>query len=92
MTGLSAGTSHYFVVTAVNTAGESAASAQASAATSAPALDALCYYNPVCLACHGFLKVESASQITSAIAGDSDMKPLSALTAAQISAIAAVSY
>ena len=43
-TGLSAGTTYYYIVTAANSAGESAASAQASAATDAPAL--------VCGTCH----------------------------------------
>ena len=36
-TGLAAGTAYYYVVTAVNSAGESAASAQATATTNAPA-------------------------------------------------------
>ena len=43
-TGLAAGTAYYYVVTAANSAGESAASAQATAATNAPAL--------VCGSCH----------------------------------------
>ena len=92
-TGLAAGTTYYFVVTAVNAAGESAASAQASAATSAPvpAFDALAFYNGTCLGCHGSLGVRSAAQITSALSSVGAMKSLS-LTAAQISAIAAVSY
>ena len=90
-TGLSVGTSYYFIVTAVNAAGESAASAQATATTSAPAFDALGYYNTTCLGCHGSLGVRSAAQITSAIASVGDMKSLG-LTAAQISAIAAVTY
>ncbi len=37
-TGLSAGTTYYFIVTAANSVGESAASAQATATTSAPSL------------------------------------------------------
>ena len=92
-TGLNAGTTYYFVVTAVNAAGEGAASAQASAATSAPvpAFDALGYYNGTCLGCHGSLGVRSAAQITAAISSIGSMKNLG-LTAAQIAAIAAVSY
>lgn len=93
-TGLLDGTAYYFIVTAVNSSGESAASAQVSATTAAavPAFDALSYYNSVCLGCHGSLGVRSAAQITSAIAGVGSMKSLSTLTAAQIAAIAAVSY
>jgi hypothetical protein len=93
-TGLLNSTSYYFIVTAVNSAGESAASAQATAttATPAPAFDALAYYNSSCLGCHGSLGVRSAAQITSAIATIGSMKSLSTLTAAQIAAIAAVSY
>ena len=93
LTGLNAGTTYYFVVTAVNTAGESAASTQASAATAAavPAFDALSYYTNTCLGCHGSLGVRTAAQITAAIAGVGAMKSLG-LTAAQIAAIAAVSY
>ncbi|KAB0671738.1 hypothetical protein F6V30_03935 [Oryzomonas sagensis] len=92
-TGLAAGTTYYYVVTAVNSAGESAASAQASAATSAPAFDALSYYNTVCLGCHGSLGVRTAAQIQAAITGNyGGMGSLSSLTTAQIAAIAAVSY
>ena len=93
LTGLNAGTTYYFVVTAVNAAGQGAASAQVSATTAAavPAFDALSYYNTTCLGCHGSLGVRSAAQITSAIAGIGSMKSLG-LTAAQIAAIAAVSY
>ena len=91
-TGLAASTTYYYIVTAVNSAGESPASVQASAATSAPAFDALAYYNSVCLGCHGTLGVRTAAQISSAIANFGAMKSLSTLTAAQIAAIAAVSY
>jgi fibronectin type 3 domain-containing protein len=98
-TGLAAGTTYYYIVTAVNSAGESAASAQASAATSAaaPSFDALSFYNTSCLGCHGSLGVRTAAQITSAIAGVGSMSQYRStgsnpLTAAQISAIAAVSY
>lgn len=44
-TGLAAGTTYYFIVTAVNSAGESAASAQISATTTAPPA-------PACGSCH----------------------------------------
>ncbi len=44
-TGLSAGTAYYYIVTAVNSAGEGAASAQASAATNAPPVQ-------TCGSCH----------------------------------------
>jgi len=93
-TGLAAGTTYYYVVTAVNGAGESAASAQASAATvaAAPAFDALAYYNSVCLGCHGSLGPRTAAQISSAITTFRAMNYLSTLTPDQISAIAAVSY
>jgi len=91
-TGLAASTTYYYIVTAVNSAGESAASAQASAATSAPAFDALAYYNSVCLGCHGSLGVRTAAQIQAAInANFGGMGSLN-LTAAQVAAIAAVSY
>jgi len=93
-TGLLNSTSYYFIVTAVNSTGESAASAQGTAITStpAPAFDGLAYYNATCLGCHISLGVRTAAQITSAIASVGSMKSLSTLTAAQIAAIAAVSY
>jgi len=94
LTGLPAGTTYYFVVAAVNAAGQGPASAQVSAATAAavPAFDALSFFNGTCLVCHGSLGVRSAAQITSAIGSVGAMKSLSTLTAAQIAAIAAVSY
>jgi fibronectin type 3 domain-containing protein len=98
-TGLAAGTSYFYVVTAVNSAGEGAASAQASATTNAPApvFDALAFYNSSCLGCHGTLGPRTAAQITAAISSIGSMSRYrstgsSPLTAAQISAIAAVSY
>ncbi|MBJ6724911.1 fibronectin type III domain-containing protein [Geomesophilobacter sediminis] len=93
-TGLAAGTAYYYIVTAVNATGESAASAQATATTASatPAFDALSYYNSVCLGCHGSLGPRTAAQITAAISSIGSMKSLSTLTSAQIAAIAAVSY
>ena len=99
LSGLAAGTPYYLVVTAVGAAGEGAASAQATATTAAapPAFDALSFYNNTCLGCHGTLGPRTAAQITSAIASVGSMSRFrstgsSPLTAAQISAIAAVSY
>jgi mono/diheme cytochrome c family protein len=60
--------------------------------TPAPAFDALTYYNTTCLGCHGSLGKRTAAKITSAIASVGQMKSLSTLTAAQITAIAAVSH
>ncbi len=96
-TGLSASTAYYYVITAVNSAGESAASTQATATTAAAAFDALSFYTNSCLGCHGTLGPRTATQITSAIASVSSMSQYRStgsnpLTAAQIAAIAAVSY
>jgi fibronectin type 3 domain-containing protein len=96
-TGLAASTAYYYIVTAVNSAGESAASAQATATTAAPAFDALAFYNTECLGCHGTLGPRTATQITNAIATVGSMAQYRStgsnpLTAAQIAAIAAVSY
>jgi fibronectin type 3 domain-containing protein len=94
MTGLADGTAYYFIVTAANSAGESAASTQASATTSAPVvLDGAALYSTNCQACHSALATSAkqgrtAAQITSAIASVSGMKYLSTLSAAQIQAIA----
>lgn len=90
-TGLAAGTTYYYIVTAVNSAGESAASAQASAATSAPpVLDGLALYNTYCASCHGTSKLgKTATAIQGAInANIGGMGFLSTLTTAQIAAIA----
>jgi fibronectin type 3 domain-containing protein len=97
--GLAASTAYYYVVTAVNSAGEGASSSQATATTTAapPAFDALTFYNTSCLGCHGTLGPRTAAQITSAIASVGSMSKYRStgsnpLTAAQISAIAAVSH
>jgi fibronectin type 3 domain-containing protein len=94
--GLTAGTTYYYIVTAVNSAGESAASAQASAATSAsvPVIDGAALYSQYCAGCHGALGPRTAAQVTSAIASFGAMSQFRAtgstpLSAAQIAAIAA---
>jgi hypothetical protein len=99
LTGLAAGTTYYYVVTTMNAAGESVASAQASATTNAapPTFNALAYYNTFCLGCHVILGPRSATDITSAIATVGAMSQFlpsgtTPLTAAQIAAIAAVSH
>jgi predicted phage tail protein len=53
--GLAAGTTYYFIVTAVNSAGEGAASSQASAATDAPATTCGgCHAIPPAIGKHSF--------------------------------------
>jgi mono/diheme cytochrome c family protein len=52
-TGLADSTAYYYVVTAQNSAGESAASSQVTAATAAPALDGTALYAQYCAGCHG---------------------------------------
>lgn len=90
-TGLADGTTYYFIVTAVNGAGEGAASAQASAATAAPVvLDGQALYNQYCSGCHGTSKqgktvAATQNAITANIGG---MGSLSTLSAAQLTAIA----
>jgi mono/diheme cytochrome c family protein len=96
-TGLADATAYYYIVTATNSAGASAASTQATATTAAAAFDALAFYNSSCLGCHGSLGPRTATQITSAITSFSQMSQYRStgsnpLTAAQITAIAAVSY
>ena len=99
-TGLLGGTTYYYIVTAVNSVGESTASAQVTATTTtlAPAFDALTFYNTICLDCHGTLGVRTVAQITTAIGSVSLMgNRFSAtgstpLTAAQITAISTVSH
>jgi mono/diheme cytochrome c family protein len=90
-TGLAAGTTYYFIVTAVNSVGEGAASAQITATTTTPAvLDGLALYNANCVSCHGTAKLgKSATAIQGAIAANTGgMSSLSTLTTAQIAAIA----
>lgn len=90
-TGLAAGTSYYFIITAVNSVGESAASSQVTATATAPAvLDGLALYNANCVSCHGTAKLgKSAAATQGAItANTGGMGTLSSLTTAQIAAIA----
>lgn len=91
---LSANTAYFYIVTAVNGAGESAASSQASATTSAT--DGVALYGTNCAGCHNPLasstkKNRTAAQIQAAINGNvGGMGFLSTLTAAQVQAIADV--
>jgi mono/diheme cytochrome c family protein len=90
-TGLADGTTYYFLVTEVNSAGESAASAKASATTNAaPVLDGLALYNQYCASCHGTSKLgKTASATQGAInANIGGMGFLGTLTPAQVAAIA----
>lgn len=93
-TGLAASTAYYYIVTAVNSAGESVASAQATATTSAPAIDGAALYTQYCFGCHGNLGPRTAAQLTSAINNLGVMSKFRStgsvpLSAAQITAIAA---
>lgn len=96
-TGLAAGTPYYYVVTAVNAAGESAASSQVTATTNAPtpAFDAPGYYNTNCSTCHGgpssFSGGRTAADLQGAIDGNAGgMRRFNTLTPDQVAAIAAV--
>lgn len=87
VTGLADNTAYFFIVTAVNSAGESSASTQASATTNAAAINGAALYMQDCSGCHaGSLdpsnsahivgsdkQQASASTISSAIAGISAM-------------------
>ncbi len=87
-------TAYFFIVTAVNGTGESAASAQVTATTSVAAIDGAALYAVQCAGCHRPLATSSkrgstASQTASAIANDSGGMGSISLTPAQIAAIAA---
>ena len=90
-TGLTAGTTYYYVVTAQNSAGEGNPSSEVSATPTA-ALDGVALYGTYCAGCHGALASTSivnktVSGINSAISNISAMNSLSSLTAAEIQAI-----
>lgn len=91
MTGLSAGTTYYFIVTSANNVGESVASTQTSVATNTPVqvLDGAALYNANCTGCHGTSKRgKSVSATQGAIATDrGGMGSLSTLTIAELTAI-----
>lgn len=93
-TGLSAGTPYYYIVTAVNSAGESAASAQVTGVTAGTAIDGAALYLQYCDGCHGALGPRTAAQVQSAIDSFSAMSRFRStgstpLSAAQVAAIAA---
>ncbi|WP_298438869.1 DUF5666 domain-containing protein [Geobacter sp.] len=91
---LNANTTYFYIVTAMNAVGESVASSQVSATTSA--LDGVALYGTNCAGCHNPLATSSkknrtAAQIQAAINGNvGGMGFLSTLTAAQVQAIADV--
>jgi len=92
--GLAANTTYYYIVTALNSAGESLPSSQVSAITSV--LDGVALYASNCASCHGPLATSTklgrtAAQIQSAITNNvGGMGFLSSLTPAQVQAIADV--
>ncbi len=76
-TGRAAGTAYFYVATAVNSVGESVASAQATATTNAappPPIDGAALYTTYCSGCHnplpGDFQGASAALISSAIASN----------------------
>ena len=93
-TSLTAGTVYAYVVTSVNSAGESNESDIASAVT--PALDGLALYAANCSGCHNPLAISekkgrTLAQIQAAIAANrGGMSSLASLTAAQIQGISDV--
>ena len=93
-TALTASTAYFYVVTAVNSAGESAASTEVAATTNAAAIDGAALYTSNCSGCHGALassekRGSSASAISGAIAANRGGMGGISLTPAQIAAIAA---
>jgi mono/diheme cytochrome c family protein len=90
--GLADGTAYYYVVTAANSAGESPASAQASATTNPPisGIDGAALYTQYCSGCHDPLgssvyQGASAALITQGIANVSTMRTkFNATTGTQI--------
>ncbi len=101
-TGLADGSTYFFIVTAVNALGESAASAEVTATTNAAAIDGAALYTQYCSGCHGALGASdkqgtTAALIATGIANVSSMNTLFnastgtaiKLTPDQIAAIAA---
>ena len=93
-TGLADNTAYFFIVTAVNSTGESVASAEVTASTNAAAIDGAALYASNCSGCHGPLATSSkrgasATAISDAIASNRGGMGSIRLTPAQIAAIAA---
>lgn len=93
-TGLADSTAYFFIVTAVNSTGESVASAEVTATTNAAAIDGAALYTANCSNCHGALassekRGRTAPQITNAIASNRGGMGSISLTPEQIAAIAA---
>lgn len=94
VTGLADNTAYFFIVTAVNSTGESVASSQATATTAVAAIDGAALYTANCSGCHGALATSSkrtrtAAQITNAITSNRGGMGSLSLTPEQIAAIAA---
>jgi len=96
-TGLADNTAYFFIVTAVNSTGESVASAEVTASTNAAAIDGAALYASNCSGCHGPLATSSkrgasATAISDAIASNRGGMGSISLTPAQIAAIAAALF